>query len=139
VKTRLPLPLLLLSILIMAPTPGSVGSCGDDKLDDSADFKSYCEQREQLNCTRRYLRKEITAQTRDECRWDAIDACARSAFPSDCQPTKRETQACLNALASFDTLQTKEQDLPECKKQALCTATPSEQRDAGSEGGVENP
>jgi hypothetical protein len=128
-------PLLVLSMLIMAPTPGSIGSCSDDDQDLPADFRSYCEQREELGCTRRFLRKEITAATRDECRWEAIDACSRSAFPSDCRPTRRETQACLNALASFDTLSTKEQDIPECKKQALCTATPSEQPD----GGVENP
>jgi hypothetical protein len=112
-----------------------VGSCGADDLDNSADFADYCRKREELGCTRRFLRREITAQTRDECRWDAVDACQRSAFPSDCRPTRRETEACLNALASFDTLNTKEQDLPECNRKALCKATPTEQGDAG----VQNP
>jgi hypothetical protein len=122
-------------VLIAAPTPGSVGSCGADKLDDSADFSSYCQQREQLGCVRRFLRNEITAATRDQCRWDAIDACARSAFPSDCRPTRRETDACLNALSSFDTLKTQEDAIPECDQKALCHATPSEQPDSG----VDNP
>lgn len=137
-KSRLPL-LVVGWCLIVAPTPGSVGSCGKDDLDDPADFRSYCEQREELACTRQYLRKEITAEKRDECRWDGIDACSRSAFPSDCRPTRRATRACLNALSDLDHVKTKEQDIPECKKSALCTATPSEQRDAGGEAGIENP
>jgi hypothetical protein len=126
--------------LIVAPTPGSVGSCGTDVLDEPTDFMSYCQKREELICTRRYLRKEITAETRDACRWDGVDACARRAFPPDCKPTRRQSEACLNALASFDTLNTPEADLPECKQKALCTATPSEQAampDAGQE--TDNP
>lgn len=121
--------------LIVAPTPGSVGSCGTDELAEPTDFKSYCQKREELICTRRYLRKEITAETRDACRWDGVDACARRAFPSDCRPTRRQSEACLNALASFDTLETPEDNISECKQKALCTATPSEQ-DAGE---VDNP
>jgi hypothetical protein len=120
-------------LLICAPTPGAVGSCGADQLDNTADFSDYCQQREQLVCVRRYLRKEITEATRDECRWDAIDTCARSAFPSTCRPTQRQTGACLNALSSFDTLKTKEEDLPECKPKALCTAATL------IDAGLENP
>ena len=71
-------------LAIAAPTPGAVGSCGRDDLAEPADFSSYCEEREQLICTRKYLRKEITAEARDICRWDAVDACERRAFPSDC-------------------------------------------------------
>jgi hypothetical protein len=41
----------------------------------------------------------------------------------------------LNALSSFDTLKTKEDDIPECNQKALCQATPSEQPDSG----VDNP
>jgi hypothetical protein len=119
---------------IAAPTPGAVGSCGSDELDDAASFSEYCQQREQLLCTRRYLRKEITAETRDICRWDAIDACDRRAFPGDCRPTKRETEACLRALSSFDTLETDESDISECSRSALCKATPSEAAANGGEG-----
>ena len=130
-----PLLLALLALLASAATPGSVGSCGSDHLDESADFDSYCRQRAELECTRRFLRKEITATTRDDCRWKGIDVCSVSSFPSDCRPTRRVTEACLNALASFDTLKTKEQDIAECSQKLLCTASPVSVSDAG----VENP
>jgi hypothetical protein len=137
---RLALLVVLGSLLLAAPTPGSVGACGSDERDFPADFMDYCQKREQLGCVRRFLRKEITGPTRDTCRLDAVDACGRSAFPADCQPTRRETDACLNALSSFDTLDTKEADLAECKQNALCHATPSEQHDSGlADGGLENP
>jgi hypothetical protein len=135
VKRQALLPIILVGLLASAATPGSVGSCGADPLDAPADFLSYCQQREELECTRRFLRKEITATTRDDCRWAGIDACNLSAFPADCRPTRRETDACLNALASFDTVAIKEQDIAECKQKVLCTATPGEQADAG----VQNP
>lgn len=115
---------------IAAPTPGAVGSCGSDDLAAPADFSDYCEQREQLLCTRKFLRKEITAETRDLCRWDAIDACERRAFPADCTPSRRETEACLRALSSFDTLETPESELSECSRSALCKATPSEDEES---------
>jgi hypothetical protein len=134
VSARTPLFMLLGWMLICAPTPGAVGSCGTDELDNRADFSSYCQQREQLACVRQFLRKEITEDAQDKCRWDAIDMCARSAFPSDCRPTRRQTEACLNALSSFDTLKTKEADIPECKQKALCKGAPA-QVDAG----VDNP
>lgn len=119
---------------IAAPTPGAVGSCGRDDLAEAADFPSYCQEREQLICTRKYLRKEITAEARDICRWDAIDACDRRTFPGDCAPTRRETEACLRALSSFDTLETEEAELAECSRSALCKATPSEE--AAASGAV---
>ena len=126
---------ILIASLASAATPGSVGSCGSDHLDESADFDSYCQQRAELECTRRYLRKEITAATRDDCRWKGIDLCQVSMFPADCRPTRRVTQACLNALASFDTLETKEANIAECNAKVLCTGSPVRADD----GGVENP
>jgi len=120
--------------LLVGTTPGAVGSCGGDDLNRVANFDSYCRQREELVCTRRYLRKEITAETRDICRWDAIDACQRRVFPPDCKPSERETQACLRALASFDTLDTPEAEIDECRQKALCQATPSEQAGAAGSG-----
>jgi len=134
---------LLLSVCgffaLAAPTPGAVGSCGADDLDLPTDFMSYCQKREELICTRRFLRHEITAEARDICRWDAVDACGLRAFPGDCRPTRRESEACLRALASFDTLDRAEADLKECKTNALCKATPSDQPDAGSRDAGESP
>lgn len=127
---------------LAAPTPGAVGSCGRDDLSERAEFGDYCQRREELVCTRRFLRKEITAEARDICRWDAIDACERRSFPRDCRPTRRETDACLRALASFDTLQTPDSEIAECRRDALCHATPSDeaaaerdQDDQGSQDG----
>ena len=117
----------------VAPTPGAVGSCDDSGLSEPVEFSYYCRNREELACVRRYLRKEITERERDDCRWDAVDACRRRDFPSDCQPTKRTAEACLNALRSFDTLETKEDDIEECNTDALCRATPSESDAGGDE------
>jgi hypothetical protein len=122
--------------LLSGTTPGAVGSCGEDETSRPADFASYCQQHDELICTRRFLRKEITAEARDSCRWDAVDACERRAFPSGCAPTQREADACLRALASFDTLSTPDTDLEECQRKALCKATPSEQPDAGVGSGI---
>jgi hypothetical protein len=119
-------------MMIAAPTPGAVGSCGRDELSEPADLMSYCQRREELICTRKFLRQEITAEARDICRWDAADACERRVFPSDCMPTRRETDACLRALASFDTLESPESELKECQREALCKANPSEQPAADS-------
>jgi len=115
----------------VAPTPGAVGSCDDADLEAPAEFAYYCRNREELTCVRRYLRKEITERERDSCRWAAVDNCKRRAFPSDCRPTKRAAEACLNALRSFDTLEIKERSLVECDSDALCRVTPSEDPDAG--------
>jgi hypothetical protein len=122
--------------LLSGTTPGAVGSCGDDKGTRPADFTSYCQQHDELICTRRFLRKEITSEAYDSCRWDAVDACARRAFPSGCNPTQREADACLRALASFDTLNTPDTEIAECQVKALCKATPSEQPDAGIGSGI---
>ncbi len=116
---------------IVAPTPGAVGSCGESDLSGPIEFNYYCRNREELACVRRYLRKELTERERDMCRWDAYDACKRRDFPSTCHPTKRAAEACLNALRSFDTLETKEEDLEECDTDALCRVTPSEDPDGG--------
>jgi hypothetical protein len=131
VKSRWLLTLMLGWLLISAPTPGAVGSCGADKLDVPSNFSSYCQNRGQLVCVRRFLRKEITADSRDSCRWAAIDACALRSFASRCTPTLRQTDACLTALSSFDTLSTPDDAIPECDEKILCTATPSQASDAG--------
>lgn len=117
--------------LVVAPTPGAVGSCDDGELDDPVDFSYYCRNREELACVRRFLRRELTENERDECRLDAVDACQRRAFPSDCRPTRRTAESCLNALRSLDTVETKEDELSECNARELCRATPSELEDGG--------
>ncbi|HKU38063.1 MAG TPA: hypothetical protein VJR89_07950 [Polyangiales bacterium] len=117
--------------VLVAPTPGAVGSCDEGDKNEPVEFSYYCRNREELACVRRFLRKEITERERDQCRWDAVDRCRRREFPSDCHPSTRAAEACLNALRSFDTLETKEKDLPECDSDALCRATPSEEPDGG--------
>jgi hypothetical protein len=122
----------LLFVVLAGPTPGAVGSCGGDELDREADLDSYCAEREQLVCVRQALRREITSGQRDDCRRAAIAACRNRSWAPRCQPTERQTQACLNALRSLDTLNTPDDELEECQTDALCTA---ERRDDAAIGG----
>jgi hypothetical protein len=127
---------LVAAFLSVAPAPGAVGSCEGDASGEPADFRDYCEQREQLVCVRRFLRREITERERDLCRWEAIDTCQRRAFPPDCQPTRREAQTCLNALSSLDTLHTQESELRDCSLQALCDLPRSAADEAAGDAGA---
>jgi len=143
-RLRLPVGCGLGVLLLSATTPGAVGSCnGDDALSRTAEFHSYCEQREQLLCIRRFLREEITAEARDLCLWDALDACAQRAFPAGCEPTQREADACVRALSALDTVNTPDDQIDECQ---LCgsesetgiadVAQPSVATAAGAGGGA---
>jgi hypothetical protein len=115
----------LLALLISAPTPGAVGSCGSDELSGQADLVAYCTEREELICVRRYERGDlVSVGDRDDCRREEIARCERRFWAPGCAPTKREANACLNALRSRDTLSTKEDELEECQREALCTARP---------------
>jgi hypothetical protein len=109
------------ALLIAAPTPGAVGSCGGDELSEEADVIDYCQQREQLMCERRRRRGELTDDGAQVCRHQVIDLCAHRFWPSECRPTERVARACLNALRSLDTLNTKEADIDECKAESLCS------------------
>jgi len=122
-----------IALLISAPTPGAVGSCGSDELAGPADLVAYCTEREELICVRRHERREISVIERDRCRREEIARCSRRYWAPGCAPTKREANACLNALRSLDTLSTLESDLEECQREALCTARPP------ADAGVDNP
>lgn len=155
-----------LLLLLGAPTPGAVGSCGgDSELDELAELQPYCEEREELTCVRMALRRELSVVERDDCRRCALDfdglsnerkrecldpetkwnedraqpfvPCDRRFWPADCRPTVRQTNACLNALRSRDTLETAESSIHECNTKALCTvrlpSTPA-LYDGGAEG-----
>ena len=124
---------VLLFLVLAGPTPGAVGSCGGDELDREADLDSYCAEREQLVCVRQALRREITSGQRDDCRRTAIVDCRNRSWAPRCQPTERQTQACLNALRSLDTLNTPDDELEECQTEALCT---TERRDDAGIGGL---
>lgn len=124
---------LFVALLIAAPTPGAVGSCGSDELSGPAELVAYCTEREELICVRRHERREISLIERDKCRRDQIARCSHRYWAPGCAPTKREANACLNALRSLDTLSTKENEIEECQSEALCTARPPE------DSGVFNP
>lgn len=132
------LALIVVALLIAAPTPGAVGSCGGDELTGEADVISYCQEREQLMCERRRRRGELDDDGAQLCRHEVIELCAKRFWPNDCRPTERVARACLNALRSLDTLQTKESEIEECKAKALCSiqsSGPASIGDAG-EGGA---
>jgi hypothetical protein len=110
----------LLLLLIAAPTPGAVGSCGsdDDGLDQTADLEAYCSERGQLICVRAYERGDLSLVARDNCRREAIAACERRTFLPGCRPTQRAANACLNALHSRSTLDQMVDEIDECTR--LC-------------------
>lgn len=114
---------LLLFLLLAAPTPGAVGSCSTgDELQDAADVESYCKQREELICIRRYLRKELSIDDRDDCRRKVTDLCERRFWAPECRPSVRQANACLNALRAEETVDIPEGKLIECDTSSLCTA-----------------
>lgn len=137
--------LAMITLLLTGPTPGAVGSCGEEHLGEPAELESYCSQRDQLVCVRRNLRRELTNQETDDCRRAAIERCQSRSWAPECQPTQRQARACLNALQSFDTLSTQESELGECSTGALCAIpapppttpasepAPASELDAGAE------
>ena len=125
-----------LLFLLGGPTPGAVGACEGDDSGDFADIVDYCQEREELICVRRALRKELSTEERDDCRREVIDLCERRAWSADCRPTNRQADACLNALRSMDTLDTPEDELDECKTKALCTVRTGAPTSIGDDGGM---
>ena len=107
-------------LFICGPAPGAVGSC--EEVRRLAEPVSYCQQREQLVCWRRYLRGELEGGEREanECRRAAIAQCQYRYWAPDCQPTERQTRTCLNALRSYDTLNTPESEIEQCSVETLC-------------------
>jgi hypothetical protein len=130
--------------LLGGPTPGAVGACGGDDLDEPADLQDYCTERDQLVCVRRSLRGELSHAERDDCRRLAIAQCQDRFWLPQCQPTRREARACLNALRSLDTLDTREDEIEECSPSKLCgihvpdAGTPREPAAGEPDGGLES-
>lgn len=114
-----------LFMLLGGPTPGAVGSCGDTSA-PFADLRQYCNDREALSCERRRLRGEFEQATNpsgvfNDCLEQAVFTCQSRFWAPGCRPTTRQVNACIAALQSYDTLDVEEEDLPECKIEALCT------------------
>jgi len=128
--------LLALALLIAAPTPGAVGSCGGDELTEEAEVTSYCQEREQLICERKRRRGDLDDDGAQLCRHEVIELCAKRFWPNDCRPTKRVARACLNALRSLDTLEIKDEtkNIEECKAESLCTIEGEGPVSIGDEG-----
>lgn len=130
--------------LLGGPTPGAVGACGGDELDEPADLQAYCTERDQLVCVRRSLRGELSHAERDDCRRLAIAQCQDRFWLPECEPTRREARACLNALRSFDTLETREDEIEECSPSELCgihvpdAGLPRDAAAADPDGGLES-
>ena len=107
-------------LLIAAPTPGAVGSCSStDDLDQPASLRDYCREREELVCVRGQMRREYTVADQDACRRDAIERCASRFWYESCEPTVRDTEACLTALRLVETLDSTVDDIDECNTDAL--------------------
>jgi hypothetical protein len=126
---------LALALLLGGPTPGAVGSCGEE--DEFVELIPYCEEREQLICYRQYLRGELGSGDRgvEKCRRDAVEACRNRRWAPGCRPTERQARACINALEAVDTLDTPESEIDECSDQALCRVREEAPAGAGEGGG----
>lgn len=116
---------LALLLVLGGPTPGAVGSCGEDSA-PFADLNDYCNKRELLSCERRRLRGEFAVMADptgafDACLLNSGLTCQSRFWAPGCRPTTRQVNACIAALQSYDTLEVEEADLPECKVSALCT------------------
>jgi hypothetical protein len=129
----------LIAALIVAPAPGAVGSCSGDDLDEPADLVSYCTERETLVCVRELMRGERDGYSTNQCRVDGAQRCSRRFWGPSCRPTKREANACLNALRAVDTLETQEKNIAECDRDALCTARPTTTTGGMVDAGEEAP
>lgn len=110
-----------LALLLVGPTPGSTGACGNDPLAGPADVVAYCMEKEELGCERQRRRGDIDAEEAHECRRAVRLLCARRFWPEDCRPTRRVAQACLNALHAVETLHTDEDDIEECQATRFCS------------------
>lgn len=121
-----------LAALLIGPTPGATGACGNDPLEGPADVVAYCMEKEELGCERQRLRGDLDAEMAADCRRSVRQLCARRFWPADCRPTKRVAQACLNALHALETLDTPDEELEECRATRFCSI-----RSTPTDGGFE--
>jgi hypothetical protein len=119
--------------MLAAPSPGAVGSC--DKKDSPADLFAFCNAREELTCWRRGMRRELTEKAVNQCRIDASASCGKRVWAPECKPTQRVADACINALRAVDTVETREDKIPECKEKRLCTEQSSGDADSNGDSG----
>ena len=106
--------LVVLALLLAAPTPGEVGGCGDDAF--VAEAEGFCRQQEAWECRRREAREELDEDGLGAC-FDAIpDFCAGAGWPAAClpRPTTLQTDACIDALSREDNVNVPLEELAAC-------------------------
>jgi len=133
---------LILAMLLVGPTPGAVGSCNQNEddnpvLDMGDEMIDYCQEKEELTCFRQGERGELDKEKGevDACRKAVRRICETRTWQPDCRPTKRQAEACINALRSMDTLDTEESKIKECSEDALCNVEYEKPESSDSDAG----
>lgn len=110
----------LLLLVLGAPGPGHVGSCSD-ATDAAADPEAFCRARKTWLCARQQAAYPMcagappfTQAQYDECRARIPADCSGARFPSDCFVTKRQTDACIDALSRMENVCIPEDMITEC-------------------------
>jgi len=116
----------LLLLVLGAPGPGHVGSCSDST-DAAADPEVFCRSRKTWVCARLQAAAAMCAGAPpfsqaeyDDCRARIPADCAGARFPADCRVTKRQTDACIDALSRMENVCIPEAMISEC---SLCAGT----------------
>ena len=139
---------LLLFVFLAGPTPGAIGSCDGEAGDEFADLTEYCLEKEKWICVRQFTRQQAACEDEENvarcridnnaqmqtCRYDSMDICNARSWASNCRPTVRQADACINALSSTQTLDTPVDEIKECDPKRLCTVLTAPQ--PGVDGGM---
>ena len=117
-----------LAFVLVAPTPGEVGGCGDDAF--FAEAETFCRDQEAWECRRREARGEIEGAEVDTCFGVIPDLCASAGWPATClpRPTTLQTDACIDALALRENV-----DVPILELAACRDICPAPEGDPGAE------
>jgi len=111
IATRLALGVIVF-VLLAGPTPGAVGSCGEEAVDARAE--QFCIDKKYYTCQR-----ENGFGRDPTCEREAIfDNCLGHTFPAGCSPSERQTDACINALQQPSGIPTSA--IVECQEATLC-------------------
>lgn len=108
--------LLTLGALIVGPTPGQTGGCGN--ADQPAPFVSSCSEWRAWDCVRARSRGDLTDdEALQMCVDEEDQACREIAdWPLDCQPfpTVRDVNNCIEQLQRADMVDVPFEEIPEC-------------------------
>ncbi len=110
-----PMWLVALALLLLGPTPGDVGGCGEDAI--QADPEDFCRQQEAWLCRRAEARGELQGEALEACFRAIPNACEGAGWPPSCvpRPTTLQTDACIDELSLTENIRLAVEELPACR------------------------